>query len=525
VFAAFAVAADAPPAPGARPVIRVAPEKSAGGITVDAYFDRQARLQRWLTNEMPDGTLGAVVRADVTAQDLDNIANAPPRPLRIGVVKTIRPVNVAGVGNMQPRSVYEESPGGGFTWATTISSPGADGIRVHFANFSVPQGAEMYIFSQAGDAHGPYTGEGRNRDGDFWTHTVFSDTAVLLLSHPGQATPRDRANVRFVIDRVGHIRLNRPIADPQDWNQNQCDNASCVLDANCGSVAPADQSAIAKYEWVAGAWIYTCTGGLIADTDNSSQRNLFLTANHCMSKNRDARNLETFFFYTTSSCNGNCPAWPSAPSTIGSSILATGRDGDYSLLELSENPPSGTSFLGWTNSPIAFTNGADLYRVSNPNYGPQVYSHHQVDTGAGTCSGLPRGEIIYSHDVDGATDGGSSGSPVVNSSGEIVGQLYGCCGYNCADVCDSGSNSTIDGALAYYYDNVAEFLNPTACVPSPEVCDNGVDDDCDNAVDCDDSDCTGDPACEGCTLGQRRDPCSSGADCCSGICKRNGTCR
>ncbi len=64
-------------------------------------------------------------------------------------------------------------------------------------------------------------------------------------------------------------------------------NPPCVEDANCGSVAPADQSAIAKMEWIQGAFIFTCTGGAIADTDGSTQRNLFLTANHCISKNND----------------------------------------------------------------------------------------------------------------------------------------------------------------------------------------------------------------------------------------------
>jgi formate-dependent nitrite reductase cytochrome c552 subunit len=34
-----------------------------------------------------------------------------------------------------------------------------------------------------------------------------------------------------------------------------------------------------------------------------------------------------------------------------------------------------------------------------------------------------------------------------------------------------------------------------ACVPEPEICDDGSDNDCDTYVDCDDSDCEGDPAC------------------------------
>jgi len=226
----------------------------------------------------------------------------------------------------------------------------------------------------------------------------------------------------------------------------------------------------------------------------------------------------------SSACAGSFDPAPS-PSTLGATIKAHGTSGDYSLLQLNQNPPAGSVFLGWNNSPIAFTNGADLHLVSHPSGAPLAYSHHQVDTAAGTCKSWPRGERIYSNDVFGATEGGSSGSPVVNAAGEIVGQLSGCCGFNCGNVCDAASNSTVDGAFAFYFSNVASFLDPSGgCVPSAEVCDNGVDDDCDGFIDCNDSDCSGDPACSGGTCGGNHAACTSNADCCSGNCKR-GSCK
>jgi hypothetical protein len=74
--------------------------------------------------------------------------------------------------------------------------------------------------------------------------------------------------------------------------------------------------------------------------------------------------------------------------------------------------------LGWNSTPVAFTSGLDLYRISHPNFGAQVFSHHRVDTAAGICGGWPRGERIYSQDIEGAIDGGSSGAPVVNGAGQ-----------------------------------------------------------------------------------------------------------
>jgi hypothetical protein len=160
----------------------------------------------------------------------------------------------------------------------------------------------------------------------------------------------------------------------------------------------------------------------------------------------------------------SCPSnsgWPF--QTSGSTVSKTGRKGDFTLLHLNSAPPSGSVVLGWTTTAVANTNGTDLFRVSNPNFGPQVYSEHDVDTTAPTCSSWPRGERIYSRDIVGAIDGGSSGSPITNAALQIVGQLSGTCGFNPSQVCSSGpgeDNATVDGAFAFYFTQVQPILNP-----------------------------------------------------------------
>jgi hypothetical protein len=216
-------------------------------------------------------------------------------------------------------------------------------------------------------------------------------------------------------------------------------------------------------EWAQGAFIFTCTGGLISD-NNPSESNFFLTANHCVSKNNNAKNTNFYWRFATSTCNASCPendGWPF--QTQGATVAVTGKKGDFTLLQLNSAPPSGSVFLGWTSTPVANSNGTDLFRVSNPNFGPQAYSEHEVDTSAGTCSGWPRGQRIYSRDTRGAIDGGSSGSPIVNAGAQIVGQLSGTCGSNPSDACASGpgeDNATVDGAFAFYFSSVQPFLNP-----------------------------------------------------------------
>ena len=124
----------------------------------------------------------------------------------------------------------------------------------------------------------------------------------------------------------------------------------------------------------------------------------------------------------------------------------------------------------------------------------------------------------------------------MNSASEIVGQLFGCCGFDCNEVCaEAGVNFTVDGALAFYYDQVAEFLDPQGgggCTSDPE-CDDG--DFCNGAETCVGGSCQGgsgpcpgqgcDEGSDQCvTCGGNKASCNGNGDCCSGNC-RNRTCR
>nr|WP_242469407.1 CARDB domain-containing protein [Rhabdochromatium marinum] len=203
-----------------------------------------------------------------------------------------------------------------------------------------------------------------------------------------------------------------------------------------------------------------CTGGLVNDTDDTSEIPYFLTANHCIADADTARTVETYFHYQTSACGGGCPR-TGLPDTIGAELLDTSLTDDHSFLRLNETPGGDIWYLGWTPSPVYDIENLPLYRISHPEGSPQAYSTHRVWNRAPfVCSGLRRGSFIYSHDEIGSTEGGSSGSPVLNVDAQVVGQLFGACGDNLNNVCDSESNATVDGAFASYFDRIKSWLDP-----------------------------------------------------------------
>lgn len=441
----------------------------AEGLTADQEIQRQIDLTGRLLRDLPSASELKQVNILFGQDEIDAIdqADKSSTPLKIGLVKAMTPgVEVNGLvlapGSNLPRKgttgVAIPTRDGGYVWALSVNSDQAGAIRLHIENLSLPKGAELYVYSRSGEAYGPYTATGIDESGEFWAPAVFGREAIVqVLVSPG-------ASLRDVSFRIAEAGLMTPKA-AGDLSMvpeatSFCGNAECIVDASCYSQAASIWNAYAKQEWISGGWIFTCTGGLLNDS-NPTLSNFFLTANHCYSKAKTATTVSFYWWFRTTTCNGTCPTntgWPY--KTTGATLRSTNRYGDYTLVTLNTTPPAGSVFLGWTSVAVANTNGVALHRVSNPIFGPQVYSEDTVDTTAPTCTGWPRGERIYSRTTLGGTDGGSSGSPVVNSSNQVVGQLSGSCGTNVGDPCDHVSNATVDGAFAYYYATVRTYLAP-----------------------------------------------------------------
>lgn len=485
--------------------------------------------------------------AEVELGVCEGCAEEPYRQ-RVGIAKQVAAAAAADGGGW---GAMRSTPDGGWVWSAAVHSDGASGLRLKLRDFQLPQDTELYLFNETGSVVGPYVGSGPLASGEFWSHLVTGDTVYLQLRQYGPATPAQRARASFQVEAVGYVGSRFGAA--AGGTKAFCDyNARCIVNASCVEDEPAVDDAryaVAHMLFADGDYLYACSGGLVNNTDEDWTP-YFMTANHCMSTDAVASTLEAYFRWTVD-CGATCPfQWgtpTSGVSVLGASVVATNRVGDFTLLLLNgESAPLGTALLGWTTEPVAFTNGASLHRISHPAAAPQAYSEHRVDTAASTCLLWGRGSWIYSRDVVGATQGGSSGSPVVNAEGQMVGQLSGACGLLAWLPCLSSLHATVDGAFASYFDEVAPWLDPDSVCSddidgdgyiaagcggddcndgdflvnpgAAESCDNGIDDDCDLKVDGADPDC-------GVCLPQGA-ACTRSADCCSRWCRWIGrTCR
>lgn len=474
--------------------VRIAAESETQVYDVPDQAAQQAELHRSIVARESAKGLGKALEVRLTAEErADARAREEDGRLRVGIDKALGAL--VKLGSWTKFGASEVAADGSVVWSARIAAPGASGLRLHLSPFDLPESAELYVYSADGQAYGPYTGRGPVDDGELWTNTVFGNEVRLQL----RVAAEDAGATRLVIKNLGYLGDGLPMATLAFC----ADNASCVVNADCVNVSAVTNArdAVAHMLFPSGGFYYICTGGLIADSDSSSFVPYFLTANHCISRSTEASGLETYFDYETTCNSPNCTApypWPSGtrnPDTLGAQIVAGSKTSDFTLLRLSSTPSTDdgvVQFLGWTSTPVANSNGVGLHRISHPQGSPQAYSAQTVSTSAPVCSSLPRGNFIYSRDTQGATEGGSSGSPVLNGSGQIVGQLYGACGFNLGDVCDSQSNATVDGAFAVSFSQLSGILGSGG----PQCSNTGAS--CSANSQCCSNNCKGKPGAKTC---------------------------
>jgi lysyl endopeptidase len=214
---------------------------------------------------------------------------------------------------------------------------------------------------------------------------------------------------------------------------------------------------------------FICSGGLLNTMGGASVPYL-LTANHCFSTQASATSLEAFWQYRTAFCGAGIPNENNFPSTLGSTLLATAAKplSDFTFVQLSQDPPDDSVLLGWTTANVTFADNLMLYRLSYANGDPMIFTREQVSAvpSPDVCSDAPQSNFIYTKDIQGASGGGSSGSPEYLEDLRVIGQEYGQCGEN-SDDCDVTNNSTIDGAFRVTFPSIRQWLepgNPGPCV-------------------------------------------------------------
>jgi hypothetical protein len=328
----------------------------------------------------------------------------------------------------------------------SLRSPGAEGLRVHFENFDLPEGDQLFVYGTSADSHvsGPHTGRGPFNDGDFWSDLIEGDT--LIVEH--FARSRTHSTVR--VSEIGHAftGLDSPAFVPQ--------LLSCQVDASCGSFEERD--AIGRILYSRSGGQFVCTGTMLNNA-RSDKTPFFLTAAHCVASEDVARTVQTFWFYQTISCNSPTLR-QSATSGTGTTLLATETTDDQTLLRVLGAIPAGVAFVGWDANQSSL--GSAVYGLHHPGGGVPPSTTSFLRSAGGTitaqqgcgASGLLTGYIVLW--TSGTTEPGSSGSALFSGSGSGLIGVLSCGPTN--QSCSQGLNLGLYGRFSDFYPRISQFL-------------------------------------------------------------------
>ncbi|MCC6155522.1 MAG: trypsin-like peptidase domain-containing protein [Candidatus Hydrogenedentes bacterium] len=345
--------------------------------------------------------------------------------------------------------------GGGSLWSFAMLSPDALGMRVHFSEIELPLGARVVVYNgdDTNEAYGPYFGPAPGAS-DLWSATVFGETVVVECFVPEGA---DRSAVRLTIDQATHQYV------PFGKLTMAKGAGACELDVTCYSAWATTAKGVAGIGSVGQSGVLWCTGSLLADTDNSTTIPYFLTANHCVGSQSSANNIEVYWLYQTSTCNGNPPSPTSVPRTTGGAQLLASANvnsgTDFALLRLNNSASTSASYLGWASAEAGI--GTATTCVHHPSGDFKRISFSDITNVAE--------DLLSTHPRDrfhqntwrvglGVTEPGSSGSPLfIESTQQVIGQLWGGPSY-----CGVAASGRLDyyGRFDKSFPLIEQYLDP-----------------------------------------------------------------
>lgn len=320
-------------------------------------------------------------------------------------------------------------PGGrGLTMERVFSWPGAGYIAIHFADFDLAVGDYVEVSDPERQFVYTYEGKGKVVRGgkavisQFWARHIPGEIAVVRLY-----SNNPYGGEGFVIDRwvrgmdVETIRMNLRLAGGD--TEAIC-NADDKQWAKCyqGTTMYDESRAVCRL-LINGS--SACTGFLIGSEGH------IMTNNHCISTQSEADNTDYEFMAEGATCQTSCTGWFACPGTVvatSGTMVKTDSNLDYTLVRLPTNVTGTYGYMQFRNS--LPTVGERIYIPQHPGAkGKMLAVNSDADGGYCTvystnetpCMGGP-GDIGYYAD----TEGGSSGSPVLAYSDNLIVALHHC---------------------------------------------------------------------------------------------------
>lgn len=358
-------------------------------------------------------------------------------------------------------------PDGTRIWQLRLRAEGAIALTLYYSDFHIPDGGKLFVYN-ADKTHvlGAYTGRTNPPTKEYATGFVAGDDLILeYVASPSGEMPRLRiSDVGYGYNHLSVVYPNSNLREAEEQL-----SGPCMVNINCeeGANWQDQKKGVCHMIQLIDGIDYICSGSLVNNTAKD-KKPYILSAFHC-SQTIDGNGVATdeelnqwmFVFDLERSGCGNdseeidykimvgCSRKASIPTTEGSDGL---------LLLLNQEIPADYDvfYNGWDWTSAVSISGVGIHHPSGDYKKISTYGNYPTEsvtwinsdshqTGAKNAHwNVTFDKTINGHAV---TEGGSSGSPLFNQDGLIIGTLSGG-----NSSCEEPEGSNLYGKFAFHWD-------------------------------------------------------------------------
>jgi lysyl endopeptidase len=322
--------------------------------------------------------------------------------------------------NVLEQGVAYTTPKGDRVTQFAIACPDAISVSVIFDVFELAEGATLYLFDEDKEYYiGAHTAKNNNENRMLGTELIKSDNIIIEVVEPKNVIGTSELVLGTVVHGYRDLDVMAKALN---------DSGDCNIDVNCPQGAGWELQRNSVAMMVSGGGF--CTGSLVNNTSGTIIP-YFISANHCGTNpggwtfrfRWETPQASVSCATTANSANG-----PTNLNVNGGVLRAANSNADFTLTELNTapNPSWGIYYNGWDatdNTTNTRTTG-----IHHPSGDIKKICHSEMAPTKQTTSfnGNANAQMWrVASWTEGVTEPGSSGSPLFNQDGRVIGVLSG----------------------------------------------------------------------------------------------------